>query len=304
MSLSLAANSSCNYAGKKEDKSLPAWFKQPIPDEKTLKTADCLRNFQVHTVCQEARCPNLGVCFRDKKFTFMILGDTCTRSCRFCSVKKGRNNKLPLDRDEPYRLARVAEALNLNYVVITSVARDDFPDGGSAAFAEVIKLLRARIKDIQIEVLIPDFKGSISGLKCVLEAEPLVVAHNLETVKRLYPDLRPQADYGLSLGILRKTKELAGHITTKSSLMLGLGETEKEVIAVMQDLRYNLCDILTLGQYLAPSPEHYPVKEFIKPEQFQAYRDIGLALGFKAVFSGPLVRSSYQAEELFKVSIL
>jgi len=287
---------------------LPAWFRQEIPDETTQELAQLLTESCVHTVCQEARCPNINHCFKNKRFTFIILGDTCTRNCRFCAVTKSANKNLALDEDEPYRISQLAKSLDLDYVVITSVTRDDLVDGGAAIFAKTIELIHkinpvrnteyseveSRISNgVKVEVLIPDFRGKIQSIESVLNAAPFVVAHNIETVKRLYPDLRPQADYELSLGILQKIKELKPQILAKSSLMLGLGETEKEVIVAMRDLRSNRCDILTLGQYLAPSPEHYPIKEFISIEQFERYRDIGLGLGFKSVLSGPLVRSSY-----------
>jgi lipoic acid synthetase len=279
---------------------LPAWFRQEFADEATGELAQLLTESSVHTVCQEARCPNINHCFKNKRFTFLILGNTCTRSCRFCAVRKSANKNLALDEDEPYRISRLVERLDLDYVVITSVTRDDLVDGGAAIFVETIELIHKINEDIKVEVLIPDFRGKIKSIETVLNAAPFVVAHNIETIKRLYPDLRPQADYELSLGILRKLKELKPRIFTKSSLMLGLGETEEEVIAAMKDLRSNYCDILTLGQYLVPSPEHYPIKEFISIEQFKEYKDIGMALGFKAVLSGPLVRSSYQAERIFQ----
>lgn len=284
---------------------LPSWFKQDIPDELTLRAKAIFSEFAVNTVCQEAKCPSITYCFKNRKAAFMILGNTCTRNCRFCAVNKSENKSLVIDKDEPYRISEVVKLLALNYVIITSVTRDDFPDGGANMFAKTIELIHGVNKNIKIEVLIPDFQGKISSLKCIVEAGPLVVAHNIETIQRLYRDLRPQADYRRSLELLSKIKELKPHINTKSSIMLGLGETEREVIGTMEDLRIHQCDILTLGQYLAPSIDHYPIKEFIKPEQFQKYRDIAIALGFKAVLSGPLVRSSYQAEkvceELFNV---
>lgn len=279
----------------------PSWFRQEIPDTITLERAHLFSESGVHTVCQEAGCPNLNYCFKNLKFTFMILGDVCTRNCRFCNVRKSTDKRgLSLDLDEPLRIAGIVKKLGLNYVVITSVTRDDLEDAGAGIFAKTIERIKAVDKNIKVEALIPDFKGKFLALKCVLDARPSVVAHNLETVRRLCPDLRPMADYELSLNILATIKKIKPELTTKSSLMLGLGETEKEVIQAMEDLRYSQCDILTLGQYLAPSGEHYPVKEFVGIEQFQKYKDIGMALGFKSVFSGPLVRSSYQAEEVYK----
>lgn len=278
---------------------LPWWLKQEIPESIVLERLQLISEFNVHTVCQEARCPNLSFCFRQLKFTFMLLGDSCSRNCRFCGVNKSRDNRLTLDINEPYRISQIVKFFGLNYVVLTSVTRDDLIDGGAGIFARTIELIHKINRNIKVEVLIPDFGSRLSSLKCLVEAKPDVVAHNIETVKRLYKDLRPEAGYTLSLDILSRLKELKPELTTKSSLMLGLGETEKEVIETMEDLRDRQCDVLTLGQYLAPSIDHYPVFEFISPEQFQRYQDIGLSLGFKAVLSGPKVRSSYQAETQF-----
>lgn len=272
---------------------------QKIPEKKVLQD---LRNFRlqgIHTVCQEARCPNLGSCFSEKKLTFLILGDTCTRKCTFCAVKRAKQEKLPLDQAEPYRIAQVVKDLGLKFVVLTSVTRDDLVDGGARIFAEIIELIHALKEGVKTEVLIPDFRGRRKSLEIVLGAQPEVVAHNLETVPRLYGDLRPLADYSLSLALLGNIKEISPLTKTKSSLMLGLGEKEAEVISVMKDLRKTHCDFLTLGQYLAPSAAHYPVKEFIALDQFDYYRSIALSLGFGAVLSGPKVRSSYKAEELY-----
>ncbi len=283
---------------------LPSWFKQEIPEPEVLNLAQILSDSNVHTVCQEAKCPNLGYCFKRRKFTFMILGDTCTRDCFFCAVGKSDNKKaLTLDLDEPLRIAEAVKRLGLNYLVITSVTRDDLEDGGASVFARTIALIHGIDSEIKVEVLIPDFQGKIASLKIVLDSNPDLLGHNLETVRRLYQELRPRADYRLSLDILRRIKELRPGLPTKSSLMLGLGETEREVITAMEDLRESLCDILTLGQYLTPSPSHYPIKEFIDIEQFQKYEQIGLGLGFKKVISGPLVRSSYQAEEVFREAL-
>ncbi len=278
---------------------LPAWFKQELPDGETLKVVNLLLKFGIKTVCQEARCPNLSNCFRNRKVTFLILGDICTRNCAFCAVTKAKNTRT-LDETEPERIRDLVKILGLNYVVITSVSRDDLPDGGAALFARTIELIHRLNENISVEVLIPDFQGKISSLQRVLEAHPAVLAHNIETVSRLYAFLRPQANYLLSLTILNKAKELRPDIDTKSSIMLGLGETGAEVIKAMQDLRANQCDILTLGQYLAPSIHHYPVKKFISIEDFQRYQEIGKEMGFKAVLSAPLVRSSYRAEELYR----
>jgi len=284
---------------------LPQWFRQDIPDTITLERTRIVSEFNIHTVCQEAKCPNLGYCFKNSRLTFIILGDTCTRNCRFCAVNKTNGEySLGLDSDEPYRISQIVKRLSIKYVVITSVSRDDLCDGGAAQFAKTIELIRDLNKNIKIEVLIPDFQGRISSLRTVLDAEPDLVAHNIETISRLYKDLRPAANYQGSLDILKKIKELKPSLISKSSLMLGLGETEEEVKQTLEDLRKSKCDILTLGQYLAPSKEHYPVKEFIDMEQFERYREIGLSLGFKAVLSGPLVRSSYRAEEVYKTCMI
>lgn len=282
------------------NKRLPPWFKQEFPDADTLRVSNLLSEFCVDTVCRQAKCPNITYCFKNKKVTFMILGNKCTRNCSFCNVNKSADAILGIDIDEPKRVSEVVKILGLGYVVITSVTRDDLNDAGASVFAKTIGLIRDENKHTKIEVLIPDFEGRISNLKTLLDAKPDVVAHNIETVKRLSKELRPSSDYQLSLDILSKVKELDPYTFTKSSLLLGLGETEKEVIEAMHDLRENLCDSLTLGQYLAPSVEHYPIKEFVNIEQFQKYKSIGLALGFKSVLSGPLVRSSYRAEEIHK----
>jgi lipoic acid synthetase len=279
---------------------LPPWFRQKAPSVETLQRARLLSSLRVHTVCQKALCPNLDSCFNNLRLTFMILGDTCTRDCRFCAVAKLDNSNLELDLQEPKRIAAAVRGLALSYVVITSVTRDDLADGGSGIFAQTIEAIRTLDKRIKIEVLIPDFKGSAASLKCVVDAGPDVIAHNIETVSRLYQEIRPKADYRLSLAVLSLIKKMKGKVITKSSVMLGLGEKEEEVLSVMQELRQNRCDILILGQYLAPSKEHYPVKEFISKEKFARYKESALALGFKAVLSGPLVRSSYQAEEIYK----
>lgn len=282
------------------NKRLPPWFKQEFPDADTLRVSNLLSEFCVDTVCRQAKCPNITYCFKNKKVTFMILGNKCTRNCSFCNLNKSADAILGIDIDEPKRVSEVVKILGLGYVVITSVTRDDLNDGGASVFAKTIGLIRDVNKHTKIEVLIPDFEGRISSLKTLLDAKPDVVAHNIETVKRLSKELRPSSDYQLSLDILSKVKELDPYMFTKSSLLLGLGETEKEVIEAMHDLRENLCDSLTLGQYLAPSVEHYPIKEFVNIEQFQKYKSIGLALGFKSVLSAPLVRSSYRAEEIHK----
>lgn len=279
---------------------LPPWFRQNLPQDIAWFRMQQLREFNVNTVCREARCPNFGDCFNNLRLTFMILGDTCTRDCRFCSVKKSGGKPLDIDLGEPYRIAQVVKRLGLKYVVVTSVTRDDLEDAGASIFSKVIELIRKIDKNIKIEVLIPDFQGKVSSIRCLLDARPDVVAHNIETVKRLYPYIRPKADYRFSLEILKRIKGLSPVSITKSSIMLGLGEREFEVKEAMQDLISARCDMLTLGQYLAPSEDHYPIKEFITPGKFIKYKELGISLGFKAILSGPLVRSSYKAGELYR----
>lgn len=296
------ADCNCSYepcARKGGVNRLPLWFRQELPAKETFDIARILSATGVHTVCQEARCPNIGACFGNKEVTFLILGDTCTRNCRFCAVKKA-DQALYLDKDEPVRIARAVQKLKLNYVVITSVTRDDLDDGGAAVFARTIALIRNIDQDIKIEALIPDFKGNISSIQRLTDAGPDVLAHNLETAKSLYKQIRPLADYGLSLSILARIKEFAPGTITKSSLMLGLGEAEEEVIETMQDLRRMQCDVLTLGQYLAPSDSHFPIKEFITLKQFVRYADLGYNLGFKKVMSSPVARSSFRAEDIYR----
>ena len=280
---------------------LPPWFRQEIPDNSVWQKIKLFSERNIHTVCQEAKCPNLSFCFKNNQFTFMILGDICTRNCLFCAVSKSVNQRgINFDPDEPLRIAGIVKELNLKFVVITSVTRDDLEDGGALIFAQTIRRIRQSNSEVKIEVLIPDFQGKISSLKTVLLPEPNVLAHNLETVARLYAQVRPQANYQLSLDVLRQVKELNPQMNTKSSLMLGLGETEAEVIEAMQDLRQSSCDFLALGQYLAPAMECYPVEEFISIEQFKKYKEIGMSLGFQAVLSAPLARSSYQAQEVYE----
>lgn len=279
---------------------LPAWFRQPLPDDTYFKRMELIFNFKLNTVCKSARCPNITDCFKNKQVTFMILGNTCTRNCRFCAVDKSEDIFLGLDKNEPYKIAQLVKELGLEFVVITSVSRDDLIDGGAEEFSRVVKLIREAKSNIKIEILIPDFLGNIKSLETVVAARPNVIGHNLETVQRLYKDLRPRSLYQLSLGVLSQIKELNPEVITKSSLMLGLGEKQEEVVMAMRDLRYVGCDILTLGQYLAPSQNHYPIKEFISPEQFEKYKGIGMGLGFKSVLSGPKVRSSYNADKLYQ----
>lgn len=253
----------------------------------------------VNTVCRESKCPNFGECLSAGNLTFMILGPTCTRNCTFCNVTKTSGHAAPaVDPQEPIRVAALAKQTGLKYAVITSVTRDDLADGGAGHFAETIFALRSRVPGIKIEALIPDFSGNVKNLRTVISANPDCLAHNIETVRRLYPEVRPAARYDRSLNILLNAKEF-GSPLTKSSLMLGLGETKGEVIAAMHDLRKYGCDILTLGQYLAPSQMHYKIREFVSIESFNEYQRTGIAMGFKAVFAGPNVRSSYHAQKLY-----
>ncbi|HET91788.1 MAG TPA: lipoyl synthase [Chloroflexi bacterium] len=258
-----------------------------------------LADLSLHTVCQEARCPNVAECFGRGTATFMILGDTCTRGCRFCAVKRGRPT--PLDRldNEPERVAEAAARLGLRHVVVTSVTRDDLPDGGASRFAATVQAMRCRLLDAAVEVLIPDFNGSCAALEVVLDARPDVLNHNLETVPRLYPQVRPGADYRRSLGVLAWAKTRAPQVTTKSGLMLGLGERTAEVLQVLYDLRQAQCDLLTLGQYLQPTARQFPVARYVPPAEFDWYREKAEAFGFRGVAAGPLVRSSHRAEDLW-----
>lgn len=282
------------------NEKLSSCFKQEIIGTEALKIRALLSEFHVNTVCQQARCPNLNHCFKNLRVAFMILGNTCTRNCHFCAVNKSENVSLGINDDEPYRISRVVKILGLKYVVVTSVTRDDLSDGGAAQFAKTIEAIHKIDRNIKVEALIPDFKGDISSLETVISAYPQVIAHNIETVKRLYKEVKPQADYQVSLNVLRRIKEMQLSLITKSSIILGLGEREEEIVCAMQDLKNTGLDILTLGQYLSPGIQHYPVKEFISGDQFKRYKDAGLALGLKVISSAPLTRSSYQAEEMYK----
>ena len=256
-----------------------------------------LENLGLDTICKSALCPNIGNCFSAGTATFLILGDTCTRHCTFCAVKKG--HPAPPDGEEPRHLLEAVEKLNLSYVVITSVTRDDLPDGGAAQFAGIIKLLHERRPETIVEVLIPDFLGSVAALETVIKVRPQVINHNVETVPRLYAEVRPEADYRRSVELLHNVKKLNPELVTKSGLMLGLGETRTEVIEIMSDLREAGGDLLTIGQYLQPSMKHHPVVRFIPPEEFSEYEKTGEDMGFAGVASAPLVRSSFKAMELY-----
>ncbi len=277
----------------------PDWMKRRLPsgpmfgEMRRLLDSNCL-----HTVCQEARCPNQWECFSRRTATFLILGSRCTRACRFCAVAHGPVG--PPDTEEPNRVAQVAREMGLAYVVVTSVTRDDLPDGGASVFVETIHTLRESLPLAGIEVLVPDFNGSASAVSAVVEAGPDVLNHNLETVPRLYPTVRPGADYRRSLTLLATAAATDDPPMTKSGLMLGLGEREEEIKATLADLVDAGCRILTLGQYLQPSPDHLPVMRYVTPEAFDRWGDIARSMGFTDVASGPLVRSSYQAGELFQ----
>lgn len=276
---------------------LPRWMKVPLPAGQNFHDVRKLvQQYQLHTVCQSARCPNIGDCWSHRTATFMILGDVCTRNCRFCAVTSGVPGAV--DRDEPIRVAEAVKKLSLRYAVITSVTRDDLSDGGASIFAETIREIRRAVPDCLVEVLIPDFGGSLSALSLVIEARPDVLNHNLETVPALYPIVRPKANYQRSLKILEIAKQSG--LVTKTGLMLGLGESNKAVIEVMHDLRRVDCDILTLGQYLQPSSRHRAIARFVPPSTFARLAQIGKSLGFRHVEAGPLVRSSYHAGEGFQ----
>lgn len=276
----------------------PPWLKRRLPSGPTYEqTRALLHSGNLHTVCQEANCPNIFECFSRHTATFLILGDRCTRHCSFCAVQHGPSG--PPDAAEPRRVADAAARMRLSYVVVTSVTRDDLPDGGAALFAETITQLRKQIPGVRIEVLIPDFQGNPEALQIVLKAAPDVLNHNIETVARLYEVVRPQADYNRSLQLLERVHRDGPPIPTKSGLMLGLGEDDDEIRMTLQDLRAVKCRILTLGQYLRPSRRHHPVSRYVPPEEFDSWRSEALAMGFDQVASGPFVRSSYNADAIF-----
>ena len=280
---------------------LPPWFKVKAPGGSNfIHLRNLLRDSSLHTVCEEAHCPNIGDCWERRSATFMILGDICTRACRYCAVTSGK--PLGLDLEEPDRLAETVERMGLRYVVITSVNRDDLPDGGAFIFAQCVRKIRERLPDCRVELLIPDFDRQ--GVRSVLKAEPAVLNHNIETVRRVFHGVRPRGDYDYSLELLRQAKELSPGTPTKSGMMVGLGETTDEVLETMAHLRAVHCDLLTIGQYLQPSSKHIPVARFYAPEEFQELQKAGMRMGFRHVAAGPLVRSSYHADEQYAAAIV
>ncbi len=278
------------------NRRIPEWLTIKLPKRQGIEEVEGLmRRAGLVTVCEEARCPNLGECWSKKTATFMILGDTCTRSCRFCAVKTGKGG--PLDADEPRRVAESARALGLKHTVVTSVNRDELPDGGSRHFAETIHWLRDLLPETIIEVLTPDFLGNKANIQIVVDAKPHVYNHNIETVPRLYRQVRPQARYARSLQLLQYVKAADPEIYTKSGLMVGLGETKEEVVALLEDLKAYDVDAVTIGQYLKPGKNYLDVVEYVHPDIFAEYKAIGEAMGFLFVASGPFIRSSYNAKE-------
>ena len=276
----------------------PEWLRVKAPQwERVGNVKDILRDLNLNTVCEEASCPNIGECFNARTATFLIMGPACTRACPYCDIDFEKAPKA-LDPSEPIRLAEAVRRLKLNHVVITSVNRDDLPDGGASQFVHCIAEIRVIAPKTTIEVLIPDLCGNWDALAQILQAQPEVLNHNTETIPRLYRRVRPQGNYQRSLELLQRTREIAPWVYTKSGIMLGLGETDAEVRQVIQDLRNVDCDILTIGQYLQPSQKHLEVKEFITPTQFDQYREFGESLGFLQVVSSPLTRSSYHAEQV------
>jgi lipoyl synthase len=276
----------------------PEWLRVTAPQwQRVGSVKEILRDLSLNTVCEEASCPNIGECFQAGTATFLIMGPACTRACPYCDIDFEKKPQ-PLDATEPIRLAEAVKRLNLNHVVITSVNRDDLPDGGAAQFVRCIEETRKISPKTTIEVLIPDLCGNWEALAIILSANPEVLNHNTETIPRLYRRTRPQGDYGRSLELLKRTREITPSTYTKSGLMVGLGETDAEIRQVMEDLRTVDCDILTLGQYLQPTQKHLGVQEFVTPEQFEAWRIFGESIGFLQVVSSPLTRSSYHAEQV------
>ncbi|HNS54470.1 MAG TPA: lipoyl synthase [Syntrophales bacterium] len=274
----------------------PDWLKVPLPSSRAFTdTQGLLGRLALHSVCQEARCPNIGECFGSGTAAFLILGNLCTRNCRYCNVRHGRPD--PVDESEPGRLAEAARTLGLRHIVITSVTRDDLPDGGAGQFARCIDALRREVAGCRVEVLIPDFQGDRKALETILSARPDVLNHNLEVTRGLFAELRPQGDYRRSLDLLRHAAEASDRTKTKSGFMIGLGEDRDGILSLLDDLAAASCAHLTIGQYLQPSRHHWPVAKFYAPEEFEELRQEALGRGFRTVVAGPLVRSSYRAAE-------
>ena len=285
------------------ERRFPHWLKVKMPSGQNYNDLrHKMRESSLHTVCEEARCPNIGECWERKTATFMILGDTCTRACTYCAVNTGTPNGL--DLEEPIRLAQTVESMLLNYVVITSVNRDDLPDGGAFIFSQCIKQIKKRLPECKVEVLTPDFEGNFESLATVVNAGPQTFNHNIETVRRIFPRVRAKGNYDLSLKVLSNVKQISGSMVTKSGIMVGLGETMDEITQTMEDLRDSNVDLLTVGQYLRPSEKHAPISKWYTPDEFKNIEVRGLKLGFKHVASGPLVRSSYHADEQHEAASL
>ncbi len=283
-----------SYTRSMAVKRLPDWLTIRVPRPDTIKTVEqMMRGKNLHTVCESARCPNLAECWSKKTATFMILGNTCTRSCGFCAIKVGKGEEV--DSLEPANVAQATEELGLKHVVVTSVARDDLPDQGASQFAQTVSAIHKRLPDVIVEILTPDFRGREDLIKIVCESHPEIYNHNIETVERLHTIVRPAAKYARTMEVMRIVKKLDPSIYTKSGLMLGLGETKEEVVRTLTDLRSNGVDAVTIGQYLRPTMKHLPVVEYIHPDVFKEYEEIGTELGFAFVASGPFIRSSYNA---------
>ena len=275
---------------------LPPWIKAKMPGgPKYMELKELMRKKNLHTVCEEAHCPNIGECWERGTATFMILGEICTRACRYCAVTTGKPNEL--DTFEPIRVAESVKSMNLSYCVITAVNRDDLSDGGAAIFADCIKRIRETSPHCKVEVLIPDLQGNWEALKLLLDQKPDVLNHNIESTREIFPLVRAKGDYDLSLELLAKSKAIDPSIVTKSGIIVGMGENTKQLKSTMQDLREVDCDLLTIGQYLRPSQKHLKTVKYYKPDEFEDLKQVGLNLGFKHVASGPLVRSSYHADE-------
>ncbi len=278
------------------ERNIPEWLKVKMPSGDNFKYLDSIiSNENLNTVCKEARCPNIGECWNQKTATFMILGDTCTRACTYCAVTSGKPNQL--DLAEPIRLSNTVNRLGLEYAVITSVNRDDLPDGGAEIFSQCIKLIKKNSPYCKVEVLTPDFQGNLDSLKSIIDEKPDTFNHNIETVRRIFPKIRAKGNYELSINVLGQAKQLDKNLITKSGMMVGVGETLDEIIDTLKDLRSVNCDLLTVGQYLRPSKKHTAMARWYTPSEFKKIQSIGYELGFKHVASGPLVRSSYHAKE-------